>query len=162
MKTKLLFSFALLFILSSCQENETPNSFNRMAGNWEQIFEVNGLYEGFHTIEFKEDGTFHLEMNARDLETGVSLGFRGIADGTYQVQDNILTLKEEVLLSRDLTDPAYVDDNTFFPREALIPNENTSEISYRIVNNFSELRFICPAENSGSCVEFTTYVKVTD
>ncbi|WP_192348991.1 hypothetical protein [Algoriphagus sp. Y33] len=161
MKIRLLFILALLIVSFSCQENKEPDSFNKMAGRWEQIFEVNGLYESYHFIEFKEDGTFHMEMSARTMETGENMGFRGIADGSYQVQDNIVIMTEEVLFSRDYDDPAYVDDNTFFPKEALIPSENTSEISYKIESDFSELRFICP-ENSFDCMEFTTYVKVTD
>lgn len=133
----------------------------RTGGRWEQIFEVNGFYESYNVFDFKADGTFHWEGSARDLETGETIGFRGVADGSYQVQENIITITEKVLLSRDYDDPAFIDDNSFFPKSDLIPNDNTSEISYRIVNNFTELNFICPADSPG-CIEFTTYIKVSE
>lgn len=160
MKIKSLLSIPLLIFLVSCQEDEAPNPNSRMEGRWEQTFEVFDLYESYHILEFKEDGTFHGEMMARDIETKQLIGYRGIFDGSYEVNGDILTFTEEVLLGRDYNDPAIVDDNTFVPKEELIPSSNTSEISYRIVKNFSELNFICPEGDISGCIEFTTYIKV--
>ncbi|MEB2786395.1 hypothetical protein [Algoriphagus persicinus] len=160
MKIKSLLTFSLVILLLSCQEDEDPNPNSRMEGRWEQTFEVFNLYESYHILEFKEDGTFHGEMMARDIETNQLIGYRGIFDGSYQVNGNILTFTEEVLLGRDLSDPAVIDDNSFVPKEELIPYSNTSEISYRIVKDFSELNFICPEDDISGCIEFTTYIKV--
>lgn len=160
MKTRFLACFSTLFLLFSCETSEDPSANSLMSGRWEQIFEVQGLYLSHHFIEFKEDGTFHREGTARDLETGDLIGYRGIADGSFQVNDGIVTLTEEVLLNRDYDDPAFIDDNSFFPKEALIPSDDTSEVYYWVRNNFTELHFMCPDQPT-DCTEFITYVKVT-
>jgi hypothetical protein len=69
MKTRILITLTSLIILSSCQENEEISPYAKMEGRWEQIFDVNGLYEGYHTFEFNEDGTYVGEFVARTLDT---------------------------------------------------------------------------------------------
>jgi len=162
MKTRILISLSFLTLLFSCLKEEELSPNANMEGKWEQIFEVNGLFEGYHILEFKQDGTFTGEMMARKLGTGEIIGYRGVFNGSYEVNGEKLTLTEEVLFTRDFDDPSILDDNVFVPKEALIPNSNTSEIYYRIANGFSELKFICPEGSEGECIEFTTYVKVVN
>lgn len=166
MKTRILMSLIFLAVFFSCQENEEVSPYAKMEGRWEQIFDVNGLYEGYHIFEFKEDGTYIGEMAARTLDTKELIGYRGIEEGLYVIDENKITLTRTKGFSRDVNDPSFVDDNspfpTFVPKDALIPHSEPQEIYYWIADDFSELRFICPENSADYCVEFTTYVKVTN
>lgn len=164
MKTRILVSLSFLTLIFSCQENEEINPYEKMEGRWEQIFDVNGLYEGYHVLEFDKNGTYTGEFAARNLETKELIGFRGIEEGDYSIDGEKLTLTRTKGFSRDVNDPAFVDDNspvtTFVQKDALIPDNSPLEINYWLADDFSELRFICPENSEGSCIEFTTYVKV--
>ncbi|MBN7816998.1 hypothetical protein [Algoriphagus pacificus] len=166
MKARILISLISLTVFFSCQEIEEVSPYAKMEGRWEQIFDVNGLYEGYHIFEFKKDGTYIGEMSARTLDTKELIGYRGIEEGLYEINENKITLTRTKAFSRDVNDPSFVDDNspfpTFVPKDALIPDNWPQEIAYWIADDFSELRFICPENSADYCVEFTTYVKVTN
>ena len=166
MKIRILMSLTFLTIFFSCQENEEVSPYAKMEGRWEQIFDVNGLYEGYHIFEFSEDGTYIGEMAARTLDTKELIGYRGVEEGLYVINENKITLTRTKGFSRDVNDPSFVDDNSPFPtfvqKDALIPDNRPQEIYYWIADDFSELRFICPENSADWCIEFTTYVKVTN
>ncbi|WP_113923856.1 hypothetical protein [Cognataquiflexum aquatile] len=164
MKTRILVSLAFLTLIFSCQENEEINPYAKMEGRWEHNFDVRGLYESYNVLEFDKNGTYIGEFAARNLITKELIGFRGIEEGNYSIEGGKLTMTKTKGFSRDANDPSFVNDNSPFPtfvqKDALIPDNTPQEIYYWISDDFSELRFVCPENSLGSCVEFTTYVKV--
>ena len=143
MKAKLFPVLVLILALFSCNDEDlSPES--RVQGAYEYVYQFNQgwgdeLFDYVDRIELKSDGSFYKENVTKNLDSDDVLGYRGYSSGTFTVSEGIVTLHFDEVHYMTVADVNYL------PKDQLTLLADASDMHYKVLENYSQLEFICPS-----------------
>ncbi len=99
---KLIILFTLFMTLNSCTNDSEENQLNFLVGTWvkTEIMENDSLSQSLQ-YNFNIDNTFIVSRVIIDNTTTEVIGYRYRALGTYEISENILTLRKLEIYKHD-------------------------------------------------------------